>query len=79
MSIETQTEPEPIEAMTQTTREAESQTKALPKEKAVQTSKDLESQTVEVEMTLEQEDKFIMTTFLFAISMLVKHAKNHWS
>jgi hypothetical protein len=61
-------------AMTQTAREAECQTTALPKEKAVQTSKDTEMQPVDMEMAMEQEDKFISTTFLFAISKLVKHA-----
>jgi len=74
ISVEIQTDPEPVETMTQTTRDAESQTTALPKEKAVQTSKDTEMQTVDMEMAMEQEDKFISATFLFAISKLVKHA-----
>ena len=34
----------------------------------------MEVQTVKVEMMLEQEDKFIITTLLFAISMLVKYS-----
>ena len=77
-SIETQTDPEPITVMTQTTltREAESQTNALPEEKAVQvqTTKETETQTLKVEVAIEQDDKYIATTFLFVLNMLVKHA-----
>ena len=73
VSTETQTEPEQVEVQTHTTSEAGSQTIPERKEKKVQTSKDKESQTVEVEITMQPDDKFIATTFLFAINMLVKH------
>jgi hypothetical protein len=74
VSMETQTEPETIEVQTATTSEVECQTMPERKEKKTQPFKDTESQTVEVEITMNQDDKFISTTYLFAIAMLVKHA-----
>jgi hypothetical protein len=68
-----QTDPEPVEAVTQTSMDCATQTEALPEEKAIQTSTDAEMQTSEEEENFDDDDKFVIAAMHDMITMISRH------
>ena len=73
-SIACQTDPEPVEVMTQTTMDCASQTEDIPAEKSVQTSADAEQQTAKVGEEFAEEDKFAIAALFDMVDLMHRYA-----
>ena len=75
-SVETQTDPEPVEQATQTSRDNEAQTVEC-EEKAVQQVTDTEMQTIEQTPEAQQEAQFFFTTLTEIVGQMVDRVPHH--
>ena len=73
-SIGTQTEPEVVTTVTQTTMDYASQTEPLPEERASQTSTDVEIQTAKVDDYFSTDDTFVVGAVEDIIPLILKYA-----
>ena len=73
-SIGTQTEPEVVTTVTQTTMDYASQTEPLSEERASQTSTDVEIQTAKVDDYFSADDKFVVGALQDITALLLRYA-----
>ena len=72
-SIGCQTDPEPVEAVTQTTMDCASQTEKLPEEISTQTTTDVEIQTCQIAETFDEKDKFVIAAIHDMMTLISRY------
>ena len=68
-----QTDPEPVEAVTQTTMDRACQTEVMPEGNTIRTLIDVEIQTVKVVENFNEADKFVVGAMHEMVALPVKH------